>query len=145
MRATTTCAAALSLLLLAGCGGGHNSTTPTGPQSKFAVTIVLNLFSPGSLLAASVSLEGQELGRSDWSSTGGCTGPCLIVGAQSALPTHGHHTVTVTILRESVPSIDYDVRGTVFLSAPEGNGTIPLPVDSASLKPGESVTYDIQI
>lgn len=144
MRATS-CAATLSLLLLVACSGGHSSTTPTGPQSQFAVNVVLDLFSPGSLLAASVSLDGQELGRSDWSSLGGCTGPCLIVGAQSALPAPGHHTVTVTILRESVPSIDYDVRGTVFLSAPEGNGTIPLPVDSAGLKPGDSVTYDIQI
>jgi len=53
--------------------------------------------------------------------------------------------VTVTILRESVPVIDYSVRGTVFLSTAQANGSVPLPLQSGNLKPGDTVTYDIQI
>jgi hypothetical protein len=143
MKATA-CAAALSLLLLAACGG-HGSTTPTGPQSQFSVNIVLDLFSAGALDAASVSLDGQEIGRSDWSSFGGCTGTCLILGGQNAAPAPGHHTVTVTILSESLPAVDYNVRGTAFVSTLDTNGTIPLPLQTGNLKPGDTVTYDIQI
>lgn len=145
MKATA-CAAALALLLLAACGGGHRSTTtPTGPQDQLAVSVTFDLFSPGALLTASVSLDGQEIGRSDWSSTGGCTGPCLVLGAQNTIPAAGHHTVTVTVLRETVPSVAYDVRGEVFLSTSNASGTIPLPVQSQNLTPGGTVTYDIQI
>jgi len=143
MKATA-CAAALALLLAA-CSGGHSSTTPTSPQNQLAVSVTLDLFSPGALLAASISLDGQEIGRSDWSSTGGCTGPCLVLGAQNTIPAAGHHTVTVTVLRETLPSVDYDVRGEVFLSTPDASGTIPLPVQSQKLTPGGTVTYDIQI
>jgi len=144
MKATA-CAAARSLLLLAACGGGHSSTAPTGPQSQFAANIILDTFSAGTVLTASVSLDGQEIGRSDWSSVGGCTGPCIILGAQDTVPAPGHHTVTVTILRESVPVIDYSVRGTVFLSTAQANGSVPLPLQSGNMKPGDTVTYDIQI
>jgi hypothetical protein len=136
------CAAALSLLLIA-CGGGNRST-PTGPQSQFVISVLLDTFSAGSVLAASVSLDGRELGRSDWSSLGGCTGTCLIQGAQDAIPAAGPHTVTVTILRETAGVIDYNVKGTVFLTTPQGDGTIPLPLQTAKLKPGDAVTYDIQ-
>jgi hypothetical protein len=138
------CAAALSLLLLAGCGG-HSTTTPTGLQNQFAVDVVLDPFSTGFVLAASVSLDGQEIGRTDWSSLGGCTGPCLVQGAQGTVPAPGHHTVSVTILRESAPVIDYNVQGNAFVTTPDTNGTIPLPLQTGNLKPGDSLTYDIQI
>jgi hypothetical protein len=138
------CAAALSLLLLAACGG-HSTTTPTSLQNQFAVDVVLDPFSAGFVLAASVSLDGQEIGRTDWSSLGGCNGPCLVQGAQGTVPAPGHHTVTVTILRESAPVIDYNVQGNAFVTTADTNGTIPLPLQTGNLKPGDSVTYDIQI
>ena len=139
------CAAALSLLLLTACGKHSSTTTPTGLQNQFAVDVVLDPFSAGFVFAASVSLDGQEIGRSDWSSLGGCTGPCLVQGAQGTIPAPGHHTVSVTILRESAPVIDYNVQGHAFVSTPDANGTITLPLQTGNLKPGDSVTYDIQI
>ncbi len=140
MKANT-CAAGLALLLLLGCGSGHRST-PTGPQSQLVATILLDTFSSGSVLAATVSLDGHEIGRSDWGTVGGCIGTCLVQGAQDSLPAPGPHTVTVTILRQTVDIIDYDFRGSVFLSEPAGTGSIPLPLQTKKLMAGGSVTYD---
>lgn len=135
--------AALSLLLIS-CGGSHHSN-PTAPQSQLAASVILNTFSAGSVLAVSVSFDGQEIGRSDWSTVGGCIGTCLVQGAQNGFPSPGPHVVTVTILNQSVSVIDYSVQGTLFLEAPDGSGTIPLELQSIKLKVGGTVTYNVTV
>ena len=46
-------------------------------------------------------------------------------------------------LRQSADMIDYNVRGTVFLSVPTGTGNIPLDLQTVDLKAGGTVRYDI--
>ncbi len=138
------CAAALPLLVLLACGSSSKSN-PTAPQSQLAVNVLLDTFSTGSLLAASVSFDGREIGRSDWSSIGGCIGTCLIEGAQGTFPAPGPHTVTVTILNETPGLIDYNVSGTVFLATSTVDGTIPLALQTLKLPVGGSAKYSISI
>lgn len=143
MKATSCAAASALALLLLSCGGGSHST-PTSPQSQLAVSVVLDAFSNGGVLAASVSLDGRELGRSDWSTLkDGCTAICVVQGSQDSLPSPGPHTVTVTVLRETLDVVDYNVRGSVFLTTSGGTGTIPLTLQTVDLKAGDTVRYDI--
>ena len=137
-------AAVLPLLFLLACGSSSKSS-PTASQSQLAVAMLLDTFSTGSLLAASVSLDGQEIGRSDWSNIGGCIGTCLIQGAQGTFPAPGPHTVTVTILNETPSLIDYNVSGTVFLTTSTIDGTIPLALQTLKLPVGGTAKYSITI
>jgi hypothetical protein len=142
LKATSCAAAVLSLLLLA-CGGGSRNS-PTSPQGQLVVSVVLDAFSKGGVLAASVAVDGRELGRSDWSTLkDGCTSTCVVEGAQDSAPSPGPHTVTVTVLRQTLAVVDYNVRGSVFLAVTEGTGSIPLTLQTVNLKAGDTVRYDI--
>jgi len=138
----TTCAVVLSLLALSCGGNSQRNNTPTNPQAPLTVVVVLDAFSQGAVLAASVSFDGQEIGSSDWSSFGGCVTGCLLQGTGATLPPKGTHKVTVTILRQVGDVVSYNVRGTVFLNA---TGTIPLPLQTPDLKAGGSVDYGVDI
>jgi len=132
----------LALLSLSCGGNGGKTSTPTSPQAPLAVVVLLDAFSQGEVLAATVSFDGQVIGSSDWSSLGGCLGGCLLQGVGSTLPAAGKHTVTVTVLRQVGDVVTYEIRGNVFLNA---IGTIPLPLETPALKAGGSIDYSVDV
>jgi len=143
---STSCTAALALLFLFACGGG-NKSNPTAPQSQIVVSVFLDSFTAnGGVLQATVSIDGQELGHSDWTTLPqGCLSTCQVLGSEDGTLASGMHTVTVKVVRQTLDTVSYDVRGTVFLNTPTANGTIPLPLQSASLKAQGTVDYDISV
>ena len=138
---TTACALGLSLLLLS-CGGGHGKT-PTSPQNQVVASVFLDSFTTnGGVLQATVSLDGRELGRSDWTTLkGGCLANCQILGSEDTLPAAGMHTVTVKIVQQTLDVVSYNVQGALFLSSPTSTATIPLTLQEADLKVGGTVDF----
>jgi len=134
------CALGLSLLLLS-CGGGHR--TPTSPQNQVIASVFLDSFTAnGGVLQATVSLDGQELGHSDWTTLkNGCEQNCQVLGSEDIVPAAGMHTVTVKVVRQTLDVISYNVQGSLFLASPTSSATIPLILQQADLKAGGTVDF----
>lgn len=141
----------LSLVCLA-CGGGGGGSSPTEPTpppttgKRFQFNVVVTAPLQGGLVEGTVSVDGREVSRMDWSGTSGfCQLFCTLVNDVRGLSA-GNHTITFTVVRQTRTTIDYVVgcNGIVF----HENGTqqpANLPVQQVQLRAGQSVTFNIRI
>jgi hypothetical protein len=135
-----------SLLVLAcGGGGGHGGSTPTSPTPQGNTIVVSAGFvatiGGGSLLEATLTLDGKQIDHGDWTATGGC-GVC-VMGAMVGSVSSGAHTVTLTVVRQTATVVSYAAQGSVSVASSASGQSIALPQKNVSLRAGESVSYQI--
>jgi hypothetical protein len=141
----------LSLMCLAcgggGGGGGNGPTEPPAPTGKrFVFSVFASPLGSGTLIEASLSLDGREIDRRDWQRTTGsaCTILCSLNGDERGL-TPGNHTLTYTVVRQVRQTTEYDVNGSGVVTdlATGQQRAIILGSRSARLGAGQSVTYTV--
>jgi hypothetical protein len=141
----------LSLVCLA-CGGGGGGSSPTEPpppssgkQFRFT-TGATSAILQGGVIEATVSVDGREVSRMDWSGTSGsCVVLCTIPSDVRGLSA-GNHTVTFTVVRQTRTIVDYFVTCNGIVTHENGNQqVVNMPQQRAQLRVGQSVTFNIRI
>jgi hypothetical protein len=142
---------ALSLVCLAcGGGGGSSPTEPTPPTStgkRFQFTVgAQSTILQGGVIEATVSVDGREVSRRDWSGTSGsCQLLCSLVSDVRGLSA-GNHTVTFTVVRQTRTTVDYTVTCNGIVTHENGSQEVAnLPHQRAQLRAGQSVSFNIRI
>jgi hypothetical protein len=100
----------------------------------------------GSCLEATVLYDGKELAGAR-ALCPGVSGCAKLKLTADALSTSGHHTISFQVLSQSPEAVDYVAEGRVLVSR-EGIPlvtTIYLEPTRARLRPGESVTFDVDV
>lgn len=139
----------LSFVCLGCGGGGGGGTGPTQPPPPTGKRFQFNVFaSPigGTLIEATLSLDGRELSRRDWQSTTGsaCTILCTLGGDVRGLSS-GNHTVTFTVVRQTRQVNEYVVNGSGVVTdlATGQQRAILMEQRDPRLGAGQSVTYTV--
>jgi hypothetical protein len=135
--------------LACGGGGGGNSPTeppaPTGKRFQFVVGAQSTVLQ-GGVIEATVSVDGREVSRRDWSGT---SDSCQILCDQTADVrglSAGNHTVTFTVVRQTRTTVDYTVTCNGIVIHENGNQEVAnLPPQRRQLRAGQSVTFSIRI
>ncbi len=99
----------------------------------------------GACFVATILFDGVELpgGRTDCPDADGCAKLDLAATTSAGA---GTHTISFLVLGQSRGLVDYEARGKVVVTRGGLNfrgRTIYLEPRSASLRPGESVTYEV--
>jgi hypothetical protein len=101
----------------------------------------------GGILEAAVFFDGREVGRTDWSRTGGpCEFNCGIAGdVQGISP--GNHTVRFTVVRQERAVTLYQFVLSGFIIDPTTGSRDPIGQVSQRLRlrSGESVSFTVRI
>jgi hypothetical protein len=120
-----------------------SNVTTAGPGRSLEIRGSLTA-EQGSCLEATVLYDGKELAgaRAVCPEGPGCTKLELAADARS---TRGHHTISFQVLSQSPEAVEYVAEGRVLMSR-DGiplEMTIDLEPTRATLRPGESVTFEV--
>jgi hypothetical protein len=157
MKLQSVAAAILAIALVACGGGGSKSggpssptepTGPTGPTNQLVIDVVLVAQDVGAgLQVASLTLDGRELSRPDWSGFpgGSCKSDCHVAGTATDIST-GAHTVKATVVSQSRATVTYLTLGAVTFADSSGSSRqITLPAEKHILRAGDSLSYSITL
>jgi hypothetical protein len=140
----------LPLVCLACGGGGGGSPTEPPPASgkriQFTV-LAISTFLQGGLLEATVSFDGREVSRVDWSRGGSaCTVACGIAADVQGLAP-GNHTIRFTVVRQTQATVHYTVAYSGILIDPATNQRDPVSSQPQQLRlqAGQSVTFNLRV
>jgi hypothetical protein len=148
-------AAAILAIALVACGGGGSKSggpsspaEPTGPKNQLVIDVVLVSQNVGAgLQVASLTLDGRELSRPDWSGFpgGSCQSDCHVAGTATDIST-GAHTVKATVVSQSRATVTYLTLGAVTFADSSGSSRqITLPAEKHILRAGDSLSYSITL
>jgi hypothetical protein len=138
---------ALSLACLA-CdrgGGGGSPTAPPQPTGKrFQFTVGGVAFD--GLLEATVTFDGREVARTDWSAQGGPCGILCGINADVQGISPGEHTVAFTVVRQPEPVGTYALSCHGIITDPTNSQqqVINTPQQQLRLRAGQSATFRIR-
>jgi len=116
-----------------------------GKRAEFVVGASSTLLL-GSILEGTVSFDGQEVSRVNWSQTGGCTLLCFLPATVTNI-SPGSHTITFTVVHQTQNVIDYLINFTGTLIDPN-NGQrqdIDMPLQRVRLRVGGTVTFTLRV
>lgn len=139
----------LMCLTCGGGGGGSSPTEPPAPSGKrFQFTVLaISTFLQGGLQEATVSFDGREVSRVDWSRGGSACVITCELGADVQGIAPGDHTIRFTVVRQTQTTIHYTVGYSGILTDPATGRRDPVSSSpqQLQLRAGQSVSFTLRV